>query len=434
VRLWATPERGLPTLLALALVACGARSGLGVPDGDVSTPTVADAGSPDAGPLEPLCIEAPVTAGAVTAELEVPASLAVVDLLFLIDNTGSMRDEIDDVRQGLQEVVVPGVRATIPDPWFGVALYGEFPIAPHGDPPVLPYALLAPLTDEVPQVEAALDQADDFDWGNDDEPEAGVEALFQATTGRGYDGSSVNIPPLAGCPRGGLGGACFRADALPIIVMITDAPFHNGPPGVRPVDDYGFSPAPASYDDAVDGVAALDALLLGLGSEDRGRRFSPRAHMTQLLRDTGSVDLGGDPLYFDIGASGDRVRNQVGLQIVQAVEQVAAGVALDVRGQVEDAPGDEVDASPLLRGLRGVRASPASNVDAIEGDTFLGVVPGTVLTFEVVVDASGLAPSPSRRVFPIRVIVRAGRSRLATFERVVVVPGEDGRGCDDGGT
>ncbi|MEM7496226.1 MAG: hypothetical protein AAF471_09025, partial [Myxococcota bacterium] len=46
----------------------------------------------------------------------------------------------------------------------------------------------------------------------------------------------------------------------------------------------------------------------------------------------------------------------------------------------------------------------------------------------IVFDASGLAPSPSRRVFPARIIFRAGRSRLGVREIDIVVPGADGLG------
>ena len=65
-------------------------------------------GGRDAGP--PIrCIELPPEGGRVTADFSIPATLQIVDVMFLIDATGSMRDEIDNVRAGLRDVVVPGL-------------------------------------------------------------------------------------------------------------------------------------------------------------------------------------------------------------------------------------------------------------------------------------------------------------------------------------
>ena len=51
---------------------------------------------------------------------------------------------------------------------------------------------------------------------------------------------------------------------------------------------------------------------------------------------------------------------------------------------------------------------------------------------EVAVDSSDLPPSSERRVFPARILFRAaGRSRLDVREIEIVVPGEDGFGCDE---
>lgn len=415
-------------LIALAgslIAACGSKTGLEAPDAgpDAGIDAGTDAGT-DAGMPPVPCIEAPPDAGPVTADLEIPASLSVVDIMFLIDSTGSMRDEIDAVRAGLRGRVVPGVRAAIPDAAFGVALFGEFPIAPHGPSGVEPYQLRTPITTNVINVEAALD--DTPTWGNFDDAEAAIEGLYQVMTGNGYGspGDPGYIAPSFGCPAGGSGGGCFRDDALPIVMLITDAPMHNGPDSEN---DYSFTPAPHTYEETVRAVERLDALVLGLAASDPGRP-SPADDLEALSRDTGSVDADGRPRVFDIGGGGAGI----GTEIIEAVQFVASELPLDVDAVVEDIPGDEVDADLVLRGMRAVSADPPENVDRIEGDTFFGVVPGTSLTFEITVDASGLPPSAERRVFPARIIFRAsGRSRLDVREIEIVVPGDDGMGCED---
>lgn len=417
-------DRALVVGVCLALLAgCGSKTGLTTPEFDAGS----DAGV-DAGPPPRPCVVAPIDAGEVTAELDVPASLAVIDLLFLIDSTGSMRDEIDAVRSRLRGRVVPGVRAAIPDAAFGVALFGEFPVSPHGGSDVRPYELRSPITTDVTRVEAALDETPV--WANRDDPEAAIEGLFQVATGLGYGDPATPgfIPASTGCPRGGFGGVCFRDDALPIVMLITDAPMHNGPPGVEPDDPYEFSPPPATYAETIEAVTRLDILIVPLAAQDPGRG-GPIPHLRQLARDTNSFDASGEPLLFDIGGRGDRI----GDEIVGAVQFIASEVPLDVDAIVEDVPGDAVDAGEVLRGVRALSADPPENVERIEGQTFFGVVPGTRLTFGVVVDASGLEPSPERRVFPARIFFRAsGRSRLEVRELDIVVPGDDGIGCPDG--
>jgi hypothetical protein len=410
-------------LLCLALSACGAKTDLDRPD--TGTDAGFDGGfdgGVDAGPPPRICVEAPRDEGEVRATFDLPASLAVVDIMFLIDSSGSMSDEIESVRRGLRETVVPGVRGAIPDAAFGVAFFGEFPVEPHGPRGVEPYELRAPITADVTRVEAALDGYPN--WGNFDDPEAAIEGLYQVMTGNGYGSPDTPgyIAASTGCPMGGLGGVCFRLDALPIVMLITDAPMHNGPNG----NNYEFSPPPHTYAETVSAVRALDALVLGLGAEDSGRP-SPHPDLQALTEATGSLDGNGEPLWFSIGARGDAI----GARIVEAVQFVASEVPLDVDAVAEDLPGDLVDANDVLRGVAAAAASPMANVRRIEGDTFFGVIPGTSLTFELLVDASALPPSDERRVYPARIIFRAsGRSRLEVRELEIVVPGADGVGCD----
>ena len=405
-------------LLACGLAGCGAKSGLELPDAGPPPPPIPDAGTP------PLCIEVPPDAGPVTASLTTPVALAVVDLLFLVDASGSMDDEIANIRERLAEVVVPGVRAAIPDAWFGLALAGEFPVEPHGPPGILPYTLSVPMTSDVRRIESAL--ATVPSWGNFDDPEAQVEALYQAATGEGI---GPWVPASVGCATGGIGGACFRESALPVIVLITDAPFHNGPPEVPPVDLYEFAAdgvLPHSYAETLAALRERGALVVGLGATDRSRP-SALPHLQALARDTGAVAASGAPLVFDIGSSGDGV----GAGIVRAIERLAADVPLDVEARLEDIPGDGVDATPLLRGVRPRSADPADGVRGTTAMGFTGVIPGTRVTFDVVVDASGLPPSDETRRFPARVVfVASGRSRVGSVDVLIVVPGRDGGGCE----
>lgn len=411
----------LVVLLAGAggLAGCGSKTGLEVPDATVvplerdGAPLdvavdARDAASP------PLCIEAPLTGEPVQASLSLPVSLVVVDLLLMLDATGSMADEIDNVRTGLRRHVLPGVQEAIPDAAFGVALVGEFPELPHGPADVRPYELRTPITRDVLQVEAALERVPD--WGNFDEPEAQVEALYQAVTGEGL-GSWID--PSAGCPAGGLGAACFRRESLPVILLITDAPFHNGPPGVSPRAPYDLRPPPHQYADAVRVLRDLGVLVVGLGANDPGR-LSPVPHLREVAADTGAV-ADGRPLVIDIGSSGTGVDRKV----VDAVSRLASDVPLDVFAEVEDVLGDAFDAREQVVAVHALEASPTDGVASIEPDHFRGVMPGTEVTFGLDVTADGIDPGGATLRIPARVVFRAfDRSRLGAQPiEIVIGPG-----------
>jgi hypothetical protein len=410
-------------LIAVTAAGCGARTGLDVPDADRDAGRDAgNDGGLDAG-TPPICIEVPPLGGPVATELTIPAFLQVVDVMFVIDASASMRDEINTVRSRLNDLVVPGIRAAIPDAAFGLAFLGEFPVLPHARPDsgVRPYELRSPITTDVDTITATL--VDIPTWGNLDDPEADIEALFQVATGLGLP---PFIEPSFGCPSGGVGAACFRTDAFRVIMLVTDAPMHNGPPGVAPVANYtAVSPSPHGYLETVDALRGIDVTLIGLGATDEGRP-TPLDHLRQLAVDVGSLDGSGAPLVFDIGSSGGRI----GSEIVSAVERLAEGVPLDVSAAVEDVAGDAIDARTLVRSVRAVSADPPEGAASIAGDEFTGVRPGTRLTFQIEVDASSLPASPLRREIPARVVFRESRrSRIHTDDITIVIPGDDGRGC-----
>ncbi len=372
-------------------------------------------------PAAPVCVVVPSDTPGVVLPLEVPASLRVVDVMFLIDASASMQDEIGQVRDRVRDLVVPGIRAIFPEAAFGVALFGEFPVEPHAFPgdDTGPYTLRASLTTDPARIESALDATPV--WGNRDDPEAAIEGVYQVATGEGL---SPWILGSLGCPGGGVGGPCFRTDAFRILMVVTDAPMHEGPPGVEPVAPYDFE-GPHDYAATTAAVEAADLFVIGLGATDLGRP-TPFEHLAALGRDTGSVDASGRPLVFDIGARG----SGVGADIVESVRRVADDVPLDVDAIVEDRAGDPFDARDVVRSVRARSALPASGVTRIEGNTFFGVRPLTRLRFEVSLDAQGLPPSSERREIPARAVFRAfGRTRLEVRDILIVIPGADGAGC-----
>lgn len=435
----------VPLLLALAS-GCGARTGLRTPDVVTDSPPV-DAVTP---PPPTTCIELEPDGGVLTVNLETRPQVSVADVFFLIDRTGSMDGEIDNIKANLQRSIVPAIARAIGDVQFGVATYADFPLrAPngldYGDPTDIPFTLVSPVERGIANVQGAVDGI--VTGGGGDNPEAMIEALFQVATGEGF---APWITPRAACPvPGRLGYGCLRPNAQPIILLVADAPGHNGPFGSNPYVTSSFT-APAScppgrpacasargphtYDEAVNALRALNARVIGISSGVAP--YSGRSDMQRLASDTGAVTAGGTPLVFEIGADG----RELDARVVTAVQTFTEQVRFNASARVVDLDAAR-PASQFVVAVRPVSAAPAANVQRTDATTFYGVVPGTRLTFGLDL-RSNLPRMATAQRFPARVqFFGDGRPNLGSQEIVIVIPGADKSGCDenpvvvvDGGT
>ena len=229
----------------------------------------------------------------------------IADVLFLMDTTGSMSGEITQIQARLGDTIIPGLATEIADVRFAVASHDDFPVGGYGSLGDTPFRLVQPITASVPTTQSAVNSL--FASGGADAPESQVEALFQAATGAGI-GSFV--PAHGGCAGGsGIGYPCFRPGATPIILLFTDADFHNGPVGAFPYS--GVFPTPHTYAQAVSALNAIGAKVLGLMSG-----IAARDDLLAIARDTGAVAADGTPIVFDIGSDG----RSLGVDVVRAVQ------------------------------------------------------------------------------------------------------------------
>lgn len=399
-------------LLASLAIGCGAKTGLDVPD----APT--DAGI-DAGPDASLpCIELRPDAGPVELPLDTEVELGRADVVFLVDVTASMDQEIDQIKTNLRDRLVPGIRRTIPDAFIGVATVADFPSSPCGGSSDVPYSLVLPVTEDVGRVQAAVSSISTTSGG--DEPEAQVEALYQLVTGAGI---APYVEPSLGCPRGGFGSPCFRDDALPVVLLFTDAPFHNGPSGTNPYR-CSLSARPATYAQTVTELDARGVRVIGLYSG----YGSGRGDLESIARDTGAVDR-GTPLVFDIGESGNRLSEGV----IDAIRTLASVIEFDIDVELVDpVPGDGVDPRDFVERVIPLRAEPMSGVGEIDSaaGVFRRVRTGTRVVFQLLLRNDAVAPGRGPQRFLLDVVFRAdGHQRLAVRTIEIVIPGLDGLGC-----
>ncbi|NOY94384.1 MAG: hypothetical protein GXP55_24670 [Deltaproteobacteria bacterium] len=299
--------------------------------------------------------------------------LQVADVYFLMDTTGSMSGSINSLRTGLSGLI-PRVRAVIPDVWFGI---GEF--RDYGDSPM--YRNRQDLSSDPAASQAALRTLSP--GGGGDGPEGDVPVLWSVATGMSPGG--YGISNRTGCPAGTFGYPCFRSGAVPIVVLITDAPFHNNKAGGN---GYGYT----NYATMLAAITAARIRVIGIGQGSGGI-----SDLRDIARDSGAVDAGGAPLVslYSGGAISDSVVNQI--------STLANETPIDISLVYEDDPGDSVDSfAAFVDHLQANEAGdPARGCDPRTGedtdgdgypDTFRGVTPGSPICFDIVVKQNDTVP------------------------------------------
>lgn len=427
-------RRLLLLLSSAALVTgCGSRSGLKVPEPpleDASTPLpdaptgVVDAFVPP--PPPDLCIELPPREPPEFVDVRFLARIGAADVLFLVDVTGSMSDEIDQIRRSLRDVIAPALAEEIDDVHLAVAEFADFPVSPYGDPRRdVAFRMITESTSDLGEVQAGVD-ALEFRSGND-VAESHVEALYQVATGAGIRG----FVPRATCPTGTVGYPCFRADATRVVLLFSDAPFHNGPGDFAPYRRELLEVQPALYSQAVNALNDLGAKVLGLYSGGEFDDGTALAHLRAIARDTGAITLDDDgveePIVVDIGASGERL----GRGVVDVIRTLVDEVPIDVDALVEDWPGDGIDAAELVQRVTTLGARPTEGATDL-GDRYERVRPGTEVAFRVFLANERIERGPEPQSYYLAIVLRGdGVTRLRETRVQVVIPSLDGRGCDD---
>jgi hypothetical protein len=353
-------------------------------------------------------------------ELTFGTNLQVADVYFLMDSTGSMDGSIENVVASLAGTIVPGLRATIPDVQMGVGAFNDFPSGFYGDGSDQPFWHDQDITPEDTLVQNALQQVLDRPRGSgSDSPESYVPALWLTATGNGMTEGGASVPPQS-CPAipdepsPRRGYPCFRPGALPIVVQVGDAPWHNGPAA-----EYPYDFATAGYGDALGAMLDIGARFVGVYVQ----RWTEEglAAMQAMATDTGTVDADGNPLV-SISADGS-----VSADIVDMIETLANFTPQDVSTTTEDDATDlyAFDARQFITRIRPVNAIPVTGAERWDETTFYMVQPGTSVVFDVTFYNSVFPPRDVAAVFKATIVVVGnGVARLDARTVVIIVPPE----------
>lgn len=413
----------------LALAACGSKSPLYVPD-PIEDASVADGGMDagldagtdagldagvDGGPMPDECIDLPFMDPPTELRVSFTARILSADVFFLVDVTGSMGEEIDQIRDRLREDIIPGLAAEIPDVRFGVGHFADFPESDYGSEGDEVFRLLQAETRDIGLVQSAVDRLPL--QGGLDFPESMTEALYQTATGEGIG----RFVTPASCPAGSLGYPCFRNEGSRIVLAFTDAPTHEGPGGREAYR--GVRPRPHTYEEAINQLRAIGAKVLGLHSGDPDFDAGGRDDLEAFARDTGAVREDGTPVVFDIGRDGSMLSSSVIEAVRTLVDEVPIG---DVSVLIEDVDGDDVDVTTFVDAVVALRATPADGAVNL-GDSFADVRPGTRLEFQILLRNDFIEQTDEPQSFFMNVVLRGdGVTRLQETLVQIVVPARGG--------
>lgn len=218
-----------------------------------------------------------------------------LDVVFLVDVTGSMGDEITNFKWGIT-TIESSIRAAYPNSAFAVATFADFPILPYGDAGTgdVPYRLWQPLTTNLVAVQAAMTSL--FAGGGGDVPEGGTPALTALASGVALNWPGGSVPALS------IG---FRTSSTRVVVVVTDADFHNNfaNGNLYSFSTYKFADAVAALNG--NGIKTVGVFTGGSGdpglanldayAEATGAIVAPSAFGTTGLCNTGLSGVGRAP-------------------------------------------------------------------------------------------------------------------------------------------
>ncbi|MEC8194712.1 MAG: thrombospondin type 3 repeat-containing protein [Myxococcota bacterium] len=348
-----------------------------------------------------------------------------VDVAFVVDTTGSMGSTVSAVSSEFSNIVTE-LAAVIPDAQYGSATfddyaYGGYGYTSSGDKP---FILRKQITSDIGAIQSTL-LSTPLHFGGDG-PESGMEAVYQAASGTGYDqncngsyDSGTDVPPFladgsdpfggaiesynSAVPGGGtIGGFGFRDFALPVIFYVTDNAMRDpesgyGVPGGCP-DDAGKS-------DVIAAVNDIGARLIGMGVYGASSgQMNELADGTSSYADTDGDGAVDDRLVFSWSSSSSAFRTT----IVNAIQDLVHSVEFS---SVEMVASED----------------PYGFVRSIDPSSYTGIVvsSGSELTLDFTVELQAMIPPAwDDRVFNVQLLVLGdGAVSLGVVDLLILVPG-----------
>jgi hypothetical protein len=400
--------------------------------------------------------------------LDFRTKITQADVVFMMDTTGSMGEELAQLKAGVQGIA-QSLAVDIPNVGLGAAGYEDFAdtgncygLKSDGDRPF--YLVHRVASAGVESVKTEIGKM--VVRNGRDYPESGWHAIHELTRGLGVSYNGVTVPAFnaatafapAGAGVGSIGGAGFRSGSLPIIVWVTDEISHNT--DMYPQFNYGLNGCPAvsvsaNRATAIDDAKAIGAKVIPVLSYGGQQTAAARADMHKIVFDTGTrvpptawdgpgrtcaagtccTGLSGAgeapdndgmcPLIFRLASNGSGLSDSV----TKAIKVLTEYGVIDIGAQAADDPADTVDAVAAF--VDKVKANVTSGGAcatgiAISAEVFQDVKPGTVVCFDVTPrQNTSVEAKTTPQVFKATVsVVGDGVTKLDTRTVLFLVPPE----------
>lgn len=407
-------------------------------------------------------------------ELEFATDVRRADVVFNMDTTGSMSDEISALRSSLTSRIIPEFDAAFDDDAYGITQFDDFPCNGHGGyPSDLPLILRQRVTTNVTAAVAGVGALELHSGG--DYYESGFESLYQIATGVGRSNRSACrtdipttgwiVPPfdpavgaVPGVADGGIGGVGFRDGSVPIVLHITDAPSHaKGEPAGGSGAAYRYG---ATRAETLTALASIGAKVIGVASGSDARTdleqlttsansvvpacawdgfrpfgCSPGQCCTGLNGSGRAPVAGVCPLVYDIAGGGTGLDNSIISGVRALINFASFDLTTRARPDEEELATTGIDTSCFIRDIVPTRwevpdrdcvSEPALadfNRDGVF-DGFSDVTPGTQLFFDVIAQNECVPQTSEVQIFIayIDVVEPRGSAVLDTRLVTIVVP------------
>ena len=320
--------------------------------------------------------------------LKFKTNIQSVDVAFTVDTTGSMSNEITGIRNALGGTLLTQLQAAIPSVGMSIVSHRD---ETDGAALVQVLQVITPTLTLAQTAAARLGAT-----GGGDTPEGQVPAMFHVLTGQAVSGVAAHT-----APAGTKGGVDFRTGAVPVVVLISDAPWHATRGGVTtPQLNTAFTTANARFvaltsDSDPSNESQADALSDATASNLPPASFTgcTAGQCCTGINGVARAPVGGRcRLNFKYAKSNPNI----GQGVVNAIKAIAVGSTYDVTVIPRNDPANPnaVDATKFIKALRakdegdpaqGCPAHPAkdTNGDGVK-DTFTAVTVGTPVCFEVI--------------------------------------------------
>ncbi len=340
----------------------------------------------------------------VTRVLTFSTKIEAIDVAIFFDDSGSMGDEIQKLKEEVKDKVVGEIANQFADnpnyASFGLVRFGW----------EKPYIVEQTMTTDPQAVQDAIGNLK----GNQAN-ELAIYAIYLAATGEAYNGSllpcamgkcqesfAVTFGTLkkttydvqkADCSGedklGTVGALCMRKKSMPIFIVITDEDSDDCVPYGSQVTlstDCMFNQGTKelSIEMSIAAMNGIGAKFIGIdsGFNDDGKKTDAAKDWFEAFANaTSSLDGDGKPfLYHTEQADG----TGIGGNVTEAIKQLTSWIDMDVTtGSISDDECNGENAAKFVKSSTTIAADPPEGVDGQNETTFFSVKQGTDVTFDV---------------------------------------------------